>query len=145
MNFIKFLLVVFFLGSCSRDDSDKVLIDFPRSLPQKFALESIVNFSNGTSATEDELPWKETLTLMPDSTFIKQRIYNLDSIISVNGTFSYEITSENKLIQMIYNTNSNLSNNCDGSVYEGLKMISQYSFSSSKAICDGPTFVYYNQ
>ena len=135
-----FILLVLFSG-CNDDDDSQEPFDI-KSFPQTWVLDQMTIGLSGQVLTENELPYQETIALQNDKRFVKTR--DSEGTITVGeGSFSFITSEAGIVLNMIYDSDTNLISSCSGE-----KNIERFNVSSSSSIsggsspCDGPALFY---
>lgn len=137
------LLVLFTLFSCSDDESiDEVMFDSSQ-YPQKWELVKISAAMTNSEQTGNDMEWQEYYLLNSDSTFLRSRDRDGETI-EKSGTFSFEV-NESEELQLIltYNEANDLIGSCYGSnKEEELWVKSNTEMQNRWMECDGPGLHY---
>jgi hypothetical protein len=134
---VPFLLTLTLIVSCI-DDVDNVEEQFP----QQWQLVRMTGQSGNTHKTGSYLDWNEFYLLNPDGRFLKSR---LDDGVktSATGNFSIQETEEVTLVILTFDEDSEIIGNCDDSLTETLRILTENIMVGTWSACDGPGLEYF--
>ncbi|MBC30731.1 MAG: hypothetical protein CMH48_07775 [Muricauda sp.] len=135
-----FLFVGIVLTACSDSVSDQPFD--VNGFPQQWELTGMSGSISGFILEGDDLPWKETIVLNIDETFIKIR--EIDVMQSVGtGSFLIEESEGETYLVLDYSQETDLIESCTREkIIEKLFMPSPNSLTGGSAPCDGPGLFY---
>ncbi|OQD41876.1 hypothetical protein BUL40_13555 [Croceivirga radicis] len=97
---------------------------------------------SGKILEKEELDFRESIEFFPDSTFIKQRVYQ-DSTSTASGKYGSFISDGNDYLKLKYSKDSYLIQTCGNSMVEYLRILSESEiYNGGYLPCDGPGYYY---
>lgn len=138
MKKLKILIVLAIIfSSCSSKD-DVATIDHEG----KWQLTEMNGSIPNSKTMGSEMEWQEFYLLNADGTFKKSR--ERDGVITeVNGTYSLVDSSNENLLEFVYETGNNIIGTCNPDILkEVMHFQSENIFSSTWQQCDGPGLKY---
>ena len=93
-----------------------------------------------SETTGDEMAWQEIYKLLEDGSFVKER--NREGEVSIaRGTYLITVLSDGPYLELTFNGNHELIENCTGDQKELLRYEDDKLFGTAQA-CDGPGLEY---
>lgn len=134
---ILFLTVIGILFSCNKNDDANMETD----LFGVWKLDQMTGNILNSETTGSEMEWQEFYLLNADGTFKKTRDRN-GTTTEVFGTYNLINSSSEKLLELNYNSESEIIGSCYPDLKEEMFFQSENSFSSTWKNCDGPGLKY---
>ena len=135
---IFFLFAIVFVTSCDNNDTainseivgNWLLVEMTGSIPN-------------SQTTGSDMECQETYTLNANGTFQKSR--DRDGVITqVHGTYNLINSSNEVLLELTFNNDSEIIGSCHSDLKEFMFFQSENTFSSTWLACDGPGLTYKN-
>ncbi|OUS00993.1 hypothetical protein A9Q86_09620 [Flavobacteriales bacterium 33_180_T64] len=130
------LVVLITLLSCS-SNNESPLINYEGKWVLTQMRESIPN----SETTGSEMEWQEFYILNADGTFKKSRERN-GIITELFGTYTLLSSSNENLLELTYNSESDIIGSCYSNLNEGMYFQSENILFSNWEQCDGPGLKY---
>lgn len=135
------ILLIFVCLSCQTNalEEEQGLFKL-QNAPQKWELISITSSWTNETTTVDDLDWNEFYILRPDSTFLKSRETD-GNTIEATGTFTNVDSSDRPYLELLFETGGELRASCS----QGKELLSYKRntlINGSWVACDGPRMVY---
>ncbi len=137
MKKIVFIFMVVILFACSKEDTSNVNEELIGTWK---LIEMSGNMTNSTT-TGSDMDWQETYLLNSNGTFQKSREENGD-ITEASGTYSLNNSSNETILELIFNDESDIIGSCDSELKEDIVFQSENTLSSTWKYCDGPGLTY---
>ena len=136
---IFFLFAIGFITSC--DSNSDAALD--SEITGNWVLVEMSGSILNSQATGSDMEWQENYTLKADGTFQKSRERN-GVVTQVNGTYSLINPSNEVLLELTFNNNSEIIGSCNSNLKEFMLFQSENTFSNTWLACDGPGLIYKN-
>ena len=136
-NKILFLMIIGVLFSCNKNDDN----DTENELVGNWKLIQMTGSIPNSETSGTEMEWQETYVLNANGTFLKSR--DRDGITTeVSGTYNFINNSNEPLIELNFDTASDIIGSCTSNMKETMNLQSETIFLSSWEACDGPGLKY---
>jgi len=136
-NKILFLMIIGVLFSCNNNDEN----DTENELVGNWKLIQMTGSIPNSETSGAEMDWQETYVLNANGTFLKSR--DRDGITTeVSGTYNFINNSNEPLIELNFDTESEIIGSCTSNMKETMNLQSETIFLSSWEACDGPGLKY---
>ena len=136
-NKILFLMIIGVLFSCNKNDDN----DTENELVGNWKLIQMTGSIPNSETSGTEMEWQETYVLNANGTFLKSR--DRDGITTeVSGTYNFINNSNEPLIELNFDTESDIIGSCTSNMKETMNLQSETIFLSSWEACDGPGLKY---
>ena len=132
------LMVIGLLFSCNKDNN---ATDLENQIIGNWKLIKMTNSMSNSETSGSEMEWQETYQLFSDGTFLKSRDKD-GNLTEVSGTFNFINNSNGALIELTFDTQSDIIGSCTANKKENLNLQSDTIFTNSWNACDGPTLKY---
>ncbi|MBC7000800.1 hypothetical protein [Cytophaga sp. FL35] len=107
-----------------------------------YELTSLNSGMSGEILDKEELDFRESIEFFPDSTFIKQRVYQ-DSTSTAFGKYDSVNSGGNDYLKLNYSDDSYLIQSCGNSLVEHFSILSESEiYNGGYLLCDGPGYYY---
>ena len=111
-------------------------------LEMYYELTSLNSGMSGEILDKEELDFRESIEFFPDSTFIKQRVYQ-DSTSTAFGKYDSVNSGGNDYLKLNYSDDTYLIQSCGNSLVEHLSILSESEiYNGGYLLCDGPGYYY---
>ncbi len=135
---ILFLMIIGILFSCNKNDDG---INLETEIIGNWKLIQMTGSIPNSETTGSEMEWQETYQLNTDGTFQKSR--DRDGVITeISGTYNLINNSNENLLELNFNSESEIIGSCTSSTKEIMSLQSETIFLSSWNACDGPGLKY---
>ncbi len=135
---ILFLMIIGILFSCNKNDDD---LNSETEIIGNWKLIQMTGSIPYSETTGTEMEWQESYQLNADGTFLKSR--DRDGIITeVSGTYNLINNSNEPLIELTFDSESEIIGSCTSNTKETMNLQSETIFLSSWNACDGPGLKY---
>jgi hypothetical protein len=135
---ILFLMIIGILFSCNKNDDG---INLETEIIGNWKLTQMTGSIPNSETTGSEMEWQETYQLNTDGTFQKSR--DRDGVITeISGTYNLINNSNENLLELNFNSESEIIGSCTSSTKETMSLQSETIFLSSWNACDGPGLKY---
>ncbi|AQS93157.1 hypothetical protein BXQ17_03275 [Polaribacter sp. BM10] len=136
-NKILFLMIIGVLFSCNNNDDNYT----ENELVGIWKLIQMTGSIPNSETSGAEMEWQETYVLNANGTFLKSR--DRDGITTeVSGTYNFINNSNEPLIELNFDTESEIIGSCTSNRKETMNLQSETIFLSSWEACDGPGLKY---
>ena len=136
-NKILFLMIIGVLFSCNNNDDN----DTENELVGNWKLIQMTGSIPNSETSGAEMDWQETYVLNANGTFLKSR--DRDGVTTeVSGTYNFINNSNEPLIELNFDTESEIIGSCTSNMKETMNLQSETIFLSSWEACDGPGLKY---
>ncbi|OIQ30909.1 MAG: hypothetical protein BM564_01470 [Bacteroidetes bacterium MedPE-SWsnd-G2] len=134
---ILFLMIIGVLFSCNKNDDN----DAENELVGNWKLIQMTGSIPNSETYGTEMEWQETYVLNANRTFLKSR--DRDGITTeVSGTYNFINNSNEPIIELNFDTESEIIGSCISNMKEIMNLQSETIFLSSWNACDGPGLKY---
>ena len=141
-NLLLLSLSLLSLAACQKEELVEVEAEAEvTSYPQTWHLVQMTGNFPVFIKTGADLPWQETYTFQPDSTFTKTRQQGTQRR-EASGTFSVRKDATGRALTLTYPTDSDLLTNCSATPQESLLLKENTVLIGSSEACDGPRLEY---
>ncbi|MCG2460672.1 hypothetical protein K8352_07930 [Flavobacteriaceae bacterium F89] len=135
-NILAATIIVFLWTSCSNDDGIDTV-----SFPQKFVLVKMAGRVPDSERTGDDMDWQEYYIFDSDSTFLKSRNINNETI-QAEGTYKTKVMNDDEYMILSYPKESEIIGSCEHRPTEMLFIIDRDHLRNTWGACDGPVLSY---
>jgi hypothetical protein len=136
-NKILFLMIIGVLFSCNNNDDN----DTENELVGNWKLIQMTGSIPNSETSGAEMDWQETYVLNANGTFLKSR--DRDGVTTeVSGTYNFINNSNEPLIELNFDTESEIIGSCTSNMKETMNLQSETIFLSFWEACDGPGLKY---
>lgn len=125
------------LYSCNKDDDSNSYTE----LIGNWKLIQMTGSIPNSETTGSDMEWQETYLFKNDGTFQKSRDRN-GVITEISGTFNLIKSSNERLLELIFNNESEIIGSCYSDLKEEMVFQSENTLSSTWRYCDGPGLEY---
>lgn len=133
-----FFLIALGILACESDPDD-----FGSVGAEIYQLRTVNIPVTGLIIYERGLDITETLTLESDSTFVKERILESDSVLTSHGLYSKLRIDGKNFLKFEHEENNFLIKNCNQGLVEFMSIIDDtHIYNGSAATCNGPGYSY---
>ena len=132
------LMIIGFLGSCSSDDSKS---DFEPDLVGSWKLIQMSGSVPNSETSGADMEWQETYRFESDGNFQKSRTREGETV-EASGTYSWSDASSEPLLELNFNSDSEIIGSCNQNNLETISFQSETIFVSTWMACDGPGLTY---
>lgn len=108
---------------------------------QKWELIKMSGQMRNSETTGGDMLWQEYYIFNPDRSFLKVRVTKSGSV-SAAGTYTYHATLEEKYIELIYPTDSDIIGSCNTAALKETLMVKESGLQGTWWACDGPGLWY---
>lgn len=130
-------MIIGVLFSCNNNDDN----DTENELVGNWKLIQMTGSIPNSETSGAEMEWQETYVLNANGTFLKSR--DRDGIrTEVSGTYNFINNSNEPLIELNFDTESEIIGSCTSNMKETMNLQSETIFLSSWEACDGPGLKY---
>ena len=130
-------MIIGVLFSCNKNDDN----DTENELVGNWKLIQMTGSIPNSETSGTEMEWQETYVLNANGTFLKSR--DRDGITTeVSGTYNFINNSNEPLIELNFDTESDIIGSCTSNMKETMNLQSETIFLSSWEACDGPGLKY---
>jgi len=135
---IVYLVIMGLLGSCSSDDSSN---NSELILTGNWKLIEMTGSVPNSETSGADMEWQETYRFESDGSFQKSRTREGETI-EASGTYRWSDASEEPLLELDFNSDSEIIGSCNQNNLETMSFQSETIFVSSWMACDGPGLTY---
>ncbi|MFD0975272.1 hypothetical protein [Salinimicrobium gaetbulicola] len=133
-----FLMVIGVLFSCNKNDDS---INLESEIIGSWKLIQMTGSIPNSETTGSEMDWQETYQLNSNGTFQKSR--ERDGVVTeVSGTYNLTDNSKEQLLELNFNSESEIIGSCTSNIKETMIFQSETIFYNSWNACDGPGLKY---
>ena len=133
-----FLMVIGVLFSCNKNDDS---INLESEIIGSWKLIQMTGSIPNSETTGSEMDWQETYQLNSNGTFQKSR--ERDGVVTeVSGTYNLTDNSKEQLLELNFNSESEIIGSCTSNIKETMIFQSETIFYNSWNNCDGPGLKY---